>query len=78
MCSTAIIKSGISQVFYGAPHENGSNPDLHLNEINKKATPLLNVQGGFMKDKFIDQIKRGRNHAQALTCTGVVSYTQRD
>ncbi len=61
MCSTAIIKSGISQVFYGAPHEKGSNPDVHLLEINKKATPQLRVHGGFMKDKFIEQIKRGRN-----------------
>jgi tRNA(Arg) A34 adenosine deaminase TadA len=61
MCSTAIIKSGISQVFYGAPHEKGSNPDVHLLEINKKTTPQLKVHGGFMKDKFIKQIKRGRN-----------------
>lgn len=61
MCSTAIIKSGISQVFYGAPHENGSNPDLHLQEVNKKTTPQLRVHGGFKKDKFIEQIKRGRN-----------------
>lgn len=60
MCSTAIIKSGISQVYYGAPHEKGSNPDLHLLEINEKAAPQLKVQGGFMKDKFIEQIIRGR------------------
>lgn len=61
MCSTAIIKSGISQVFYGAPHEKGSNPDVHLREINKKATPQLKAYGGFMKDKFIEQIKKGRD-----------------
>lgn len=61
MCSTAIIKSGISQVFYGAPHETGSNPDAHLLDINKKATPRLKVHGGFMKDKFNEQIRRGRN-----------------
>lgn len=61
MCSTAIIKSGILQVFYGAPHESGSNPDVHLHEINKKAIPQLKVHGGFMKDKFSEQIKRGRN-----------------
>ena len=63
MCSTAIIKSGITQIFYGAPHEKGSNPDVHLLEINKKATPQLSVQGGFMREKFIEQINRGRNHA---------------
>lgn len=66
MCSTAIIKSGITQVFYGAPHEKGGNPDVHLLEINKKATPQLNVQGGFMREKFIEQINRGRNQTQML------------
>lgn len=62
MCSTAIIKSGISQVFYGAPHEEGSNPDVHLLEINKKAAPQIRVHGGIMREKFIEQIHRGRNH----------------
>jgi|GEM_PF-192985 len=61
MCSTAIIKSRISQVFYGAPHETGSNPDLHLREINKKTNPKMIIHEGFMKDKFMEQIKRGRN-----------------
>ncbi len=61
MCSTAIIKSGILQVFYGAPHEKGSNPDVHLLEINRKATPQLRVHGGFMREKFIEQINRGRS-----------------
>lgn len=60
MCSGAIIKSGISEVLYGAPHENGSSPDIYLREINEKATPKLKIRGGFMKDKFIEQIKRGR------------------
>lgn len=66
ICSTAIIKSGISQVFYGAPHEKGSNPDAHLLEINKKATPQLSVQGSFMREKFIEQINQGRNQTQML------------
>lgn len=65
MCSTAIIKSGISEVFYGAPHENGSNPDVHLLEINKKAIPQLRIHGGFMKEKFIEQINRGRSQTQS-------------
>lgn len=66
MCSTAIVKSGISQVFYGAPHEKGSNPDVHLHEINTKAIPQLKVHGGFMREKFIEQISRGRNQAQMI------------
>lgn len=60
MCSGAIIKSGITEVLYGAPHENGSNPDLYLREINEKSTPKLKIRAGFMKDKFSAQIKRGR------------------
>lgn len=61
MCSGAIIKSGITQVFYGAPPETNSSPDMYLREINEKATPKLKVLGGFMKDKFVEQIKRGRD-----------------
>lgn len=61
MCSGAIIKSGIAKVFYAAPYEDGSTPNIYLREINEKATPKLKIQGGFMKDKFSEQIKRGRN-----------------
>lgn len=61
MCSGAIIKSGIAQVIYGAPHEEGSSPDLYLREINEKANPRLKIREGFMKDKFNEQIKRGRD-----------------
>lgn len=60
MCSGAIIKSGITEVLYGAPHEDGSSPDIYLREINEKATPKLKIRGGFMKDKFFEQIVRGR------------------
>ncbi len=63
MCSGAIIKSGISHVFYGAPFEQGSNhnPNIYLREINEKATQKLVVEGGFMQDIFQEQIQRGRN-----------------
>lgn len=60
MCATAIIKSGIAQVIYGAPHEKGSNPDIHLHEINQKTAPKIKIHGGYMKDKFMEQIQRGR------------------
>lgn len=66
LCSTAIIKSGISQVFYGAPHEKDSNPGIHLSEINKKAKPQIEIYGGFMKNKFGEQIKRRRCQAQTV------------
>lgn len=63
MCSGAIIKSGISEIFYGAPYEKGSTPDIYLREINEKATPKLKITGGIMQEKFIEQIKRGRELA---------------
>lgn len=61
MCSGAIIKSGITEVIYAAPHEEGSTPDIYLCEINEKASPKLKIREGFMKDKFNEQIKRGRD-----------------
>lgn len=60
MCSGAIIKSGITEVIYAAPHEEGSTPNIYLRKINDTATPKLKISGGFMKDKFFEQIQRGR------------------
>lgn len=60
MCSGAIIKSGIRKVFYGAPYEVGSSPDIYLREINEKAHPQLEIVSGIIQEKFMEQIKRGR------------------
>jgi tRNA(adenine34) deaminase len=60
MCAGAIIKSGIAKVFYAAPYEKGSNPEIYLREINEKAHPKLEILGGIMAEKFMEQIKRGR------------------
>jgi tRNA(Arg) A34 adenosine deaminase TadA len=60
MCTGAIIKAGIVEVFYGAPHENNSNPEIYLQEINESANPKLKIQGRIMGEKFLEQIKRGR------------------
>lgn len=64
MCATAIIKSGIAKVYYGAPHEQVSNPSIYLREINEKASPKLEVYGGIMAEKFSEQIQRGRKHLE--------------
>lgn len=61
MCSGAIIKSGIKKVVYAASYEEGSNPEIYLREINEKASPKLNIQGGVMEEIFSAQIKKGRN-----------------
>lgn len=62
MCAGAIIKSGITHVYYGAPYEEGSNPKIYLREINERACPKLNIQGGLMEERFLKQIRRGRAH----------------
>lgn len=62
MCAGAIIKSGITHVYYGAPYEEGSNPTIYLREINERANPKLTIQGGLMEEKFREQIQRGRAH----------------
>jgi tRNA(adenine34) deaminase len=60
MCAGAIIKSGIKKVFYGAPYEEGSSPNIYLSEINERAHPKLEINGGVMELKFMEQIRRGR------------------
>lgn len=61
LCAGAIIKSGILQVYYGAEPEANSSPDLYLRAINETAKPPIKIQGGFMADKFKEQIQRGKN-----------------
>lgn len=60
MCAGAIIKSGIRRVVYGAPYEQGSNPEIYLREINERALPQLEILSGIMSDQFAEQIRRGR------------------
>ena len=60
MCAGAIIKAGISEVYYGASFEADSNPNIYLREINEKANPPLKIFAGIMQAKFMEQIKRGR------------------
>lgn len=67
MCAGAIIKSGIARVYYGAPYEEGSNPNIYLREINEKANPKLEIHGGIMQEKFMEQIKRGRGNDKRQT-----------
>lgn len=69
MCATAIIKVGIDQIFYGAAHEAGSNPNIYLNEINEWTDPKLRVFGGIMEEKFAEQILRGRRLINTLSCS---------
>ncbi|MBA4118907.1 MAG: hypothetical protein C0514_08455 [Candidatus Puniceispirillum sp.] len=60
MCSVAIIKSGIEEVYFGCPPETSSNPNLYLCAVNEVADPKLRITGGLMSDTFLDQVKRGR------------------
>ena len=68
MCAGAVIKSGITHVYYGAPHEEGSNPQIHLRGVNETAHPKLQIYGGIMSEKFIEQVKRGREKLSPKCC----------
>jgi tRNA(adenine34) deaminase len=75
MCSGAIIKAGITKVFYGAhaPLEE-SSPNLYLREINKKANPKLEIHGGIMEEKFKEQIMKSKENGQKALIFDTPSY----
>jgi 2-polyprenyl-3-methyl-5-hydroxy-6-metoxy-1,4-benzoquinol methylase len=67
MCARAIIKSGITKYTMALLYEEGSNPNIYIREINEKANPKLEIQGGIMQEKFMEQIMRGRKNDKRQT-----------
>ncbi|MBA4749231.1 MAG: nucleoside deaminase [Alphaproteobacteria bacterium] len=65
MCAAALIKVGVSHVFYGAPAENDGNPCLSLSDISKGARTPLVIQGGVMVDLFKVQLARARQQSKS-------------
>lgn len=64
MCAAALIKVGVSHVFYGTPAENDGNPCLSLSDISKGARTPLVIQGGVMADLFKAQLARARQNSK--------------
>lgn len=60
MCACAAVKSKIETIYYGAPTEERSNPNIRAEYIKEKTSSPFNLYSGIMKEKFMDQIIRGR------------------
>ncbi|MCE2951562.1 MAG: nucleoside deaminase [Alphaproteobacteria bacterium] len=65
MCAAALIKVGISHVFYGAAAENDGNPCLSLSDISRGARTPLVIQGGIMAQRFKAQLVRARQYLKS-------------
>ena len=61
MCMSAIIKSNIKGVFYGADTEDHNNPYLRVEDVVKKCNYKINIINGILKDECQKQISDLRN-----------------
>jgi hypothetical protein len=64
---SAIVKASIETVYYGAPQEDHNNPDIRAADIKARTSTPLELHAGIMKERFKEQIRRGR---QALEQAG--------
>ncbi len=60
MCACAAVKSKIENIYFGAPTEERSNPNIRAEYIKQMTTGTFNLYSGIMKERFMDQIVRGR------------------
>jgi len=62
MCSSALIRSGIREIYYGADQEEGQILKISLSAIAKKSKEKIKVTKGILKDECWEQIKNGRKN----------------
>ncbi len=60
MCSSAIIRSGIKDIYYGADQEDNQILKITLNTIAKKSKDHIKITKGILKTECLEQIKKGR------------------
>jgi tRNA(adenine34) deaminase len=60
MCLSALIKSGIARLVYGAPHEPHLDPYLPAADVLARARCPPAVTGGVLGDECADQIRAYR------------------
>jgi len=60
MCASAIIKSGMREVYYGADMEPHCNPYLTCKEVAKYAHSEITIHSGILKEECTNQIKNAR------------------
>lgn len=60
MCSSALIRSGIRDIYYGADQEDNQILKISLNFIAKKSKEKIKITKGILKADCLKQIKEGR------------------
>lgn len=60
MCASALIRSGIRQIYYGAKQETKQSLYIPLSDIVKKSAKKIIIKSGFLFDDCQNQILRGR------------------
>jgi len=60
MCMSAIIKAGIRDVYYGAPHESHLNPYLPAAEVAARSKEPVNLHPGILAEDCARQIAEAR------------------
>ncbi len=60
MCASAMIKSGIREIYYGPNQETRQSLYIPLSEIARKSTKKIIIKSGFLSDSCQKQILRGR------------------
>lgn len=60
MCSSALIRSGIRDIYYGADQEDNQVLKIPLSYIAKKSREKIKITKGILKIQCLQQIKSGR------------------
>lgn len=60
MCASALIRSGIREIYYGASQETKQSLHIPLSEIARKSAKKIIIKSGFLFDSCQKQILRGR------------------
>lgn len=60
MCASAMIRSGIREIYYGAPQEKKQSLYIPLVDICKKSSKKIIIKSGFFSNECQKQILRGR------------------
>lgn len=60
MCASAIIRSGIREIYYGADQEDGQVLKIPLQVIAQKSKEKIKITKGILKEECSEQIQRGR------------------
>jgi tRNA(Arg) A34 adenosine deaminase TadA len=60
MCASAIIRSGIREIYYGSNQETKQSLYIPFSDIAKKSAKKIVIKSGFLFDNCQKQILRGR------------------